>query len=127
MGSGKMFPNAFAFQDVVYLMFLSDRFRYYYKRNNCKHITTTCTVSGCPWKITYRIVGASNVVKVHTFINDHSHTVDDVVGSQPFVRSNRASMAIDEVIRSTHKYQPRRICNDFIREHDMRLTYCQAW
>ena len=79
MGSGQTFPNAFAFQDVVYLMFLSDRFRYYYKRNKYKHITATCTVSCCPWKITYHIVGASNVVKVHTFINDHSHTVDDVV------------------------------------------------
>ena len=51
-------------------------------------------------------MGVSNVVKVHTFINDHSHTIDDVVASQPFVRSNSASMVIDEVIRSTLEYQP---------------------
>ena len=106
MGSAQTFPNAFAFQNVVYVIFLSGRFRYYYKRNNYKHITVTCTVSGCPWKITCRAVGALNVVKVHIFINYHSHIVDDVVTSQPFERSNHASMVIDEVIRSTLKYQP---------------------
>ena len=106
MGSGQMFPNASTFRDVVYLMSFSDRFRYYHIRNSYKHITVTCTVSGCPWKITCHTVSASNVVKVHTFINDQSHTVDDVVTSQPFVRSNRASTVIDEVIRSTPEYQP---------------------
>ena len=60
---------------------------------------------------------------MHTFINEHSHTVDDVVASQPFVRSNRASMVIDEVIRFTLEYQPQKICKDFIREHGMRLTW----
>ena len=126
MGSGQTFPNAFSFWDVMYIMSLSYRFWYYYKRNGYKHISVTCTVSGCPWKITCHVVGASNVVKVYTFINDHSHIVDDVVASQPFVRSNRASIVIDEVIRSTLEYQPRQICKNFIREHGMRLTYCQA-
>ena len=63
---------------------------------------------------------------MHTFINDHSHTIDDVVASQPFVRSNRASMVIDEG-RSTPEYQSQQICKGFIREHGMRLSYCQAW
>ena len=35
---------------------------------------------------------------MHTFINEHSHSVDDVVASQPLVRSNRAVVVIDEVI-----------------------------
>ena len=111
----------------MYLISFFDRFRYYCKRNNYKHITITCTVRGCPWKITCRAMGASNVVKMHTFINDHSHTVNDVVTSQPFVRSNRASMVIDEVIRSTPEYQLQEIFKDFIRDHSMRLTYYQLW
>ena len=127
MCSGQKFPNASTARDAMYLMSLSNRFRYYCKRNSYKHIIVTCTVNGCPWKITHRVVGASNVVKVHTFINGHSHTIDDVVASQPFVRPNCSSMVIDEVIRSTLKYQPRQICKDFIRENGMRLTYCQAW
>ena len=98
MCSGQTFPNAFTIWDAVYLMSLSNRFRYYYKRNNYKHIIVTCTVNGCPWKITCRLVGASNVVKVQTFINGHSHTIDDATASQPFVRPNCASMVIDEVI-----------------------------
>ena len=53
MGSGQTFPNVFAFRDALYLMSLSERFRYYYKRNSYKHITVLCTVTNCPWKITY--------------------------------------------------------------------------
>ena len=107
MASGKTFPNVYAFQDDLYLMSLSRRFQYYYKRNSYKHITVICTVTNCPWKITCHLVGASDVVQAHTFRNEHSHTVDDVVASQPRVRSNCAAVVIDEVIRSTPEYQPR--------------------
>ena len=127
MGSGQTFPNVYAFRDALYLMSLSRRFRYYYKRNTYKHITVICTVTSCPWKITCRAVGALDVVQVHTFRNEHSHIVDDVVASQPVVRSNQAVVVIGEVIRSTPEYQPQQICKDFVGEHGMRLTYYQAW
>ena len=81
-------------------------------------------MTNCPCKVTCRAVGPLDVVQVR---NKHSHTIDDVVASQPVVRSNRAAVVIDEVIRSTPEYQPRQICKDFVREHGMRLTYCQAW
>ena len=48
MGSGKKFPNVSTFQDALYLMSLSGRFRYYYKRNSYKHITVICTMTNCP-------------------------------------------------------------------------------
>ena len=35
---------------------------------------------------------------MYTFRNERSHTVDDVVASQPVVRSNCAALVIDEVI-----------------------------
>ena len=38
-----------------------------------------CTVKGCPWKIDCRVVGASYVVQVHMFVNEHRHTIDDIV------------------------------------------------
>ena len=69
MGSGQTFPNVSTFWDALYLMSLSGKFRYYYKRNSYKHITVICTVTNCPWKITCRVVGASDVVQVHTFRN----------------------------------------------------------
>ena len=81
MGSGQTFPNVSAFRDALYLMSLSGRFQYYYKRNSYKHITVICIVTDCPWKITFRAVSASDVVQVHTFRNEHSHIVDDVVTS----------------------------------------------
>ena len=90
-------------------------------------MTVICTVNDCPWKTTCRVVGASHLVQVNTFVNEHSHIVDDVVSSQPLVRCNRALKVIDDVIRCTPKYMPRQICKDFVKEHGIHLIYVQAW
>ena len=78
-----------------------------------------CTIDNCPWKITCHALGAANVVQVHTFENTHNHSLDDVASSQPTIRANRASMVIDDVIRSTPEYQPHQICKDFVRLHGL--------
>ncbi|XP_059591763.1 uncharacterized protein LOC100245246 isoform X1 [Vitis vinifera] len=127
MGSGHTFPNAAKFRDAVYLMSIAGRFRYCFKRNSTKHMTVVCTVNECPWKVTARAIGESNIIQVHTFQNRHNHSLEDVAACQPLVRSNRASLLIDDVIRSTPDYQPRQICKDFQRQHGMQLTYLQAW
>ncbi|XP_059596437.1 uncharacterized protein LOC104878009 [Vitis vinifera] len=127
MGSGHTFPNAAEFRDVMYLMSIAGRFRYCFKRNSMKHMIVVCTVNECPWKVTSREVGESNIIQVHTFQNLHNHSLGDVVACQPLVRSNHASLLIDDVIRSTPNYQPRQICKDFQRQHGMQLTYFQAW
>ena len=106
MASGKMFPNADTFCDVVYLMFIVGRFQYYYKRNYFKHMIVKYTVNDCPWIITCRVVGASYVVQVHTFVNEYRHIIDDLVSSQPLVRCKRASKVIDDIIRCTFEYMP---------------------
>ncbi|KAL6327660.1 hypothetical protein AAG906_022223 [Vitis piasezkii] len=64
-----------------------------------------CTIQDCPWKITARAIGNSNIVQVHTFQNVHNHCMEDVVSFQPLVRSTRASLVIDDVIQSTPEYQ----------------------
>ncbi|KAL6332956.1 hypothetical protein AAG906_019967 [Vitis piasezkii] len=127
MGSGHTFPNAAEFHDVAYLMSIAGRFRYRFKRNITKHMTVVCIVTECPWKVTTHVVGDSNIVQVHTFHNHHNHSLEDVAACQPLVRSNRASLLIDDVIQSTPDYQPRQICKDFQRQHGMQLTYLQAW
>ncbi|XP_010665184.1 uncharacterized protein LOC104882695 [Vitis vinifera] len=127
MGSGHTFPNAAKFRDAVYLMSIANIFRYHFKRNSTKHMTIVCTVTKCPWKVTARAIGDLNIVQVHTFHNHHNHSLEDVVVCQPLVRSNRASLLIDDVIRSTPDYQPRQICKDFQRQHGMQLTYLQLW
>ncbi|RVX19034.1 hypothetical protein CK203_007171 [Vitis vinifera] len=87
----------------------------------------TNTVQLQPSRFEHSIVGDSNIVQAHTFRNVHNHCLEDVVLSQPLVRSTRASLVIDDVIRSTPKYQPRQICKDFVRQHGIQLTYLQAW
>ena len=115
MGSGQTFQNALEFCDAVYLISLAGQFRYRFKRNTVKHMFVICTLEKCPWKITCRALGSTNVIHVHTFHNVHNHSLDDVVYFQSSMRSNRASMVIDEVIRSTIDYQPHQICKDFVR------------
>ena len=92
------------------------RFHYCFKNNSTKHITVVCTVNECSWKVTARAIGESNIVQVHTFQNRHNHSLEDVAACQPLVRSNRASLFIDDVIRSTPDYQPCQICKDFQRQ-----------
>ena len=108
-------------------MSLAGRFRYRFKRNTPKHMYVICTIEKCPWKITCCALGSTNVVQVHTFHNVHNHSLDNVASSQASIRSNCASMVINEVIRSTPDYQPRQICKDFVRQHGMKLSYSQAW
>ncbi|KAL6323882.1 hypothetical protein AAG906_005879 [Vitis piasezkii] len=103
------------------------RFRYSFTRNTPKHMTVVCTITQCPWKVTAHAIGDSKIVQVHTFRNVHNHSLEDVSSSQPLIRSNRASLVIDDVIRSTPNYQPSQICKDFVRQHGMQLTYLQAW
>ena len=88
MGSGKTFPNVDAFHDVVYLMSIAGRFQYYYNINCFKHMTIVCTLNESPWKITCHVIGASYVVQVHTFVNEHKHTVDDIVSVTPQTRGS---------------------------------------
>ena len=47
IGSGQTFSNASALQNVLYIMSLGGRFRYYYKRNTSKNICVVCIVNEC--------------------------------------------------------------------------------
>ena len=123
LGSGKTFKNASEFHDAVYLMSLVRRFRYRFKNNTPKWMSPACTIDKCPWKITWRELGATNVIQVHTFENTHNPSLDDVASLQRTIRANHASMVIDDVIRSTLEYQPCQICNDFVKQHGLRLIY----
>ena len=126
LDSGQTFRNASEFHDVMYLMSLVERFRYRFKKNTPQQMSLVCTIDNCPWKSTCCALGATNVVQVHTFEKTHNHSLNDVASSQPTIRANRASMLIDDVIRSTPEYQPCQICKDFVRQHGLRLTYNQA-
>ena len=69
MGSGHTFPNAFEFCDVVYLMSIASKFRYYFKRNSTKHMTVVCIINECLWKVIARAIGDSNIVRFTHFEN----------------------------------------------------------
>lgn len=96
--SGQTFPNATIFRDALYPFSIGWRFRYRFKRNTVKHMCIVCMASECPWEIACRAIGALSVAQVHTFINEHNHSVDDLIECQPIIRSNRAAVVIDEII-----------------------------
>ena len=66
--------------------------------NSSKRMTVVCTIEDCPWKITARAIGDSNIVQVRTFQNVHNHCLGDIALSQPLVRSTCASLVIDDVV-----------------------------
>ncbi|KAL6338006.1 hypothetical protein AAG906_007819 [Vitis piasezkii] len=78
---------------------------------------------GCPWKVTTRVVGRTKIVQVHTFINEHNHSLKDVSVFEPIVRCNRDTTMIDDVIHSNPNYLSRQICKDFHRQYRMQLNY----
>ncbi|RVW73400.1 hypothetical protein CK203_060139 [Vitis vinifera] len=85
------------------------------------------SAGGCPWKITARGVGATKIVRVHTFENKHNHSAQEESSSVPALRPNKAALVIDDMIRANPDYLPRQICEDFERQHGVKLTYNQAW
>ena len=90
LGSGHTFSTANDFRDAIYLMSIGGRFRYKFKRNYLKHMTIICVVEGCPWKVTARAIERTKIVQVHTFRNEHNHSLEDVSVSELAVRCNRA-------------------------------------
>ncbi|CBI32890.3 unnamed protein product, partial [Vitis vinifera] len=126
-GSGQIFTNADEFRNALYLTSLAGRFNYKFKRNSLKQMTACCTAGGCPWKITARGVGATKIVRVHTFENKHNHSAQEESSSVPALRPNKAALVIDDMIRANPDYLPRQICEDFERQHGVKLTYNQAW
>ena len=112
LGSGHTFSTANEFRDAIYLMSIGGCFRYKFKRNCLKHMTVICVVEGCPWKVTTRAVGRTKIVQVHTFRNEHNHSLEDVSISEPVVRCNRATIMID-VIHSNPNYLSYQICKYF--------------
>ncbi|KAL6314386.1 hypothetical protein AAG906_021444 [Vitis piasezkii] len=75
----------------------------------------------CSWCWGYKIV------RVHTFENKHNHSAQESSSSVPALRPNKAALVIDDMIRANPDYLPRQICEDFERQHGVKLTYNQAW
>ena len=84
-GSGRTFSTTNDFRDAIYLMSVGDRFRYKFKRTCHKHMSVICVVEECPWKVTARAVERTKIVQVHTFRNEHNHSLEDVSVSEPAV------------------------------------------
>ena len=112
--SRQTFCNANEFRDAMYMMSLLGRLRYRFKKNNPKQMSVVCTVEKCPWRITYHAIDSAKVVQVHIFEINHNHSLDDVAFSLPSIRAKCVYKMIDDVIRSTLDYQPRKICKDFV-------------
>ena len=78
-------------------------------------MTVICVIEGCSWKVTAPAVRRTKIVQVHTFRNEHNHSLEDVSVSELAVHCNRAIAMIDDVIHSNLDYLPRQICKDFHR------------
>ena len=108
-------------------MLLAGCFRFKFKRKSPHHTTVICKSKPCPWKITACIVGTTLMVQVHTFNNVHNHSVDDASFGQPVVHTKRCGRTMDDVIRGSPDYLPRKLCKDLCQRYGITLTYSQTW
>ena len=127
LGSGHTFKNAEEFRNAIYQMSLGGRFQYKYLKNSPKHMSVKCSIELCPWKITAHAVAGNEILRVHTFRDNHNHIAQDQCSSKLKVSSKRGAVIVGDVFRITPDYLPRQICKDFSHDHGVGLTYNQAW
>ena len=68
-------------------------------------------------------MGTTLMVQVHTFNNIHNHSVDDVSFGQLVVHTKRGGRTMDDVIRGSLDYLPRKLCKDFGQQYGITLTF----
>ena len=126
LGSRHTYKNTEEFQNAIYQMSLSGRFKYKYKKNSPNHMSVKCLVEGCPCKITSHAVEGNGILRVHTYQVNYNHIAQNECSSKVKVSSKRRIVFVEDVFRTTPDYLPRQICKDFECDHRVELTYNQA-
>ena len=126
LGSRHTYKNTEEFQNAIYQMSLSGRFKYKYKKNSPNHMSVKCLVEGCPWKITSHAVEGNGILRVHTYQVNYNHIAQDEYSSKVRISSKKVVVVVEDVFITTPNYLPHQICKDYERDHGVELTYNQA-
>ncbi|KAI8551614.1 hypothetical protein RHMOL_Rhmol06G0199500 [Rhododendron molle] len=126
-GKGQLFESPDLFKQSVLLFAASNKFSFSYLDNSRAYYRLVCKVAGCPWKLTAKCEGSSDLVRVIMFRNDHQHNAEDASNYKLTFRSKQVGLLFKNRIVDKPQYLPRDICKDFEHVFQCRLNYGQGW
>ncbi|KAF7127050.1 hypothetical protein RHSIM_Rhsim11G0055700 [Rhododendron simsii] len=120
-------PGVIVALPSMLLFAASNKFSFTYLDNSRAYYRLVCKVSGCPWKLTAKCEGSSDLVRVIMFRNDHLHNAEDASNYKLTFRSKQVGLLFKNQIVEKPEYLPRDICKDFEHAFQCRLNYSQGW
>ena len=69
-------------------------------------MSVKCSIDLCPWKIIARVVAGNEILRVHTFCDNHNHIVQDQCSYKVRVSSKKGVVIVGDVFRTTPDYLP---------------------
>ncbi|KAF7132231.1 hypothetical protein RHSIM_Rhsim09G0072900 [Rhododendron simsii] len=126
-GDGQLFDNHRLFKKAVILFAALNKFTFKYLDNSRHYYRLVCVVDGCPWKLTARAQGKSQLIRVIKMNNEHCHTAQDNSNFKPRIRAKEMGMIFMDKIAGQPNFLPRSICKDFELAFHTPLTYSQGW
>ncbi|KAF7145790.1 hypothetical protein RHSIM_Rhsim04G0123600 [Rhododendron simsii] len=126
-GDGQLFDNHRLFKKAVILFAALNKFTFKYLDNSCHYYRLARVVDGCPWKLTARAQGKSELIRVIKMKNEHCHTAQDNTNFKLRIRAKEMGMIFMDKIAGQPNFLPRSICKDFELAFHTLLTYSQRW
>ncbi|XP_058202894.1 uncharacterized protein LOC131317353 [Rhododendron vialii] len=126
-GKGQLFESPDLFKQSVLLFAASNKFSFTYLDNSRAYYRLVCKVPGCPWKLTAKCEGSSDLVRVIMLRNEHLHNAEDASNYKLTFRSKQVGLLFKNRIVDKPEYLPRDICKDFEHVFQCRLNYSQGW
>ncbi|KAF7140474.1 hypothetical protein RHSIM_Rhsim06G0118700 [Rhododendron simsii] len=91
-GDGQQFDNPSLFKKAVILFSALNKFTFKYLDNSRSYYRFVCVIDGCPWKLTARLQGKSELIRVIKLNNQHLHTAHDTASFKPRIRAKEMGM-----------------------------------
>ncbi|KAF7119961.1 hypothetical protein RHSIM_Rhsim13G0165500 [Rhododendron simsii] len=126
-GDGQLFDNPSLFKKAVMLFSALNKFTFKYLDNSRSYYRLVCVIDGCPWKLTARAQGKSELIRVIKLNNQHLHTAHDTASFKPRIRAKEMGMIFKDKLLVQPNLLPRSICNDYELAFHSPLTYSQGW
>ncbi|XP_058223128.1 uncharacterized protein LOC131332837 [Rhododendron vialii] len=91
-GKGQLFDSPDLFKQSVLLFAASNKFSFNYLDNSRTYYRLVCKVVGCPWKLTAKCEGSTDLVRVIMFRNEHLHNAEDASNYKLIFRSQQVGL-----------------------------------
>lgn len=127
IGSGHTFNDALAFRNALYRYSLAHKFNYKFLKNSTHIMRVRCLVEECEWQVNAVQVGETASMRVTTFIEEHSHSAQDINDAKSKLKPKLAANIISSKIKMQPEITPNEVKAILASELNMHVTYRQAW